>query len=141
MKSLRSIIGCTAAGLVLLTACRNDEPKTGSPGKAAQTYMTYAYERDFEQFANAFIFASDTVEPDRHDANVRAVKEILDEKGDEFYLPTDSVAQIRILTEDIDETGQRAKVTLETVCHGGRRDTTVHDLVKTGAEWKFIEVK
>ena len=83
----------------------------------------------------------EVVEPDRHDANVRAVKEILDEKGDEFYLPTDSVAQIRILTEDIDETGQRAKVTLETVCHGGRRDTTVHDLVKTGAEWKFIEVK
>lgn len=140
MKSLRSIIGCTAA-LVLLTACHNGASKTGSPAKAAKTYMGYAYNRDFEQFANAFIFASDTMEAGRHEANVRAVKEILDEKGDEFYVAMDSVSEIRVLAEKIDETGTRAKVTLETVCRGGKRDTTTHDLVKVGDGWKFFEDK
>ncbi len=140
MKSLLSLIGCTAAA-ALLTACHNGTPKGGSPGKAAQTYMGYAYNRDFEQFANAFIFASDTMEADRHEANVRAVKEILEEKGEAAFVAMDSVSDIRVLAEDLDETGTRAKVTLETVCRGGMRDTTVHDLVKVGNDWKFYEDK
>ncbi|MDE5735862.1 MAG: DUF4878 domain-containing protein [Bacteroidales bacterium] len=140
MKSLLYILGCAAA-LLPLTACHNGAPKAGSPTKAAKTYMTYAYNRDFEQFANAFIFASDTMEADRHEANVRAVKEILEEKGESVYVAMDSVSDIRVLAEELDETGTRAKVTLETVCRGGKRDTTTHDLVKVGDDWKFYEDK
>lgn len=141
MKSRLFIMGGAAVLLALLTACGNGTPKAGAPGKAAKTYMTYAYNRDFEQFANAFIFASDTMEADRHEANVKAIKEILDEKGNEFYVAMDSVSEIRVLAEEIDETGTRAKVTLETVCRGGMRDTTTHDLVKVGKDWKFYEDK
>lgn len=141
MKSRHFIVGCTVTAIALTAACRNGASKAGSPGKAAQTYMTYAYERDFERFADTFVFVSDTVEADRHAANVRAVKEILEEKGEAFYVAMDSVSEIRVLTEDIDGTGTRAKVTLETVCRGGMRDTTTHDLVKVGKDWKFFEDK
>ncbi len=133
--------GGALAVLLTLTACRNGSPASGSPAEAAKTYLTYAYEKNYEQFANTFVFSSDSIEAGRHEANVRAVKELLDEKGEEFYVSMDSVSQIRILSEKIDETGDRAEVTLETVCKGGLRDTTVHELVKREDGWKFYENK
>lgn len=145
MKSfsgLLSLSGLTLVALTALTACHNaDTPKAGSPAEAAKTYMTYAYEKNYGQFANAFVFSSDTVEASRHEANVRAVQELLEEKGEDFYVSMDSVSQINILSEQIDETGTRANVTLETVCRSGMRDTTVHGLVKGGDGWKFYEDK
>lgn len=141
IKSLSGILLAGGMALTVLTACRNGSPKADSPAQAAKTYLTYAYERNYGQFADAFVFSSDTVEAGRHEANVRAVQELLNEKGNEFYVSMDSVSQINILSEKIDESGTRAEVTLETVCHGGMRDTTTHELVRREDGWKFYEDK
>lgn len=130
-----------ATACLLPTACGDGTPKPGAPGKAAKAYLTYAYERNYDAFANAMVFASDSVEPGRHAANVRAVKEILDEKGDEFYVSIDSVKQINVLSEVLDESGLRAEVMLETVCRNGLRDTTAYELVKREDSWKIYQEK
>lgn len=141
LSGLLSLSGLTLVALTALTACRNGSSEADSPAEAAKTYITYAYERNYGQFANAFVFSSDTIEAGRHAANVRAVQELLEEKGDEFYVSIDSVSQINVLSEKIDENGTRAEVWLETVCRGGLRDTTPYTLVKREDGWKFYEDK
>ncbi len=111
-----------------------------TPGEAAKKYTQYVADGEYEKFVDAIAYDEKADE-----AAVKQQKEmilaLLQEKGKKSIDEKEGITNIEIVSEEISEDGNEAKVSLKQTYGNGETEDANYDMVKKDGTWKMVVKK
>lgn len=119
--------GLFVMALMLMTSCT---PST--PGAAAKKYSEYLKSGDYDKFVDGIAYKEEQT------ADQKVILEaMLKEKASEEFAKKGGIKDIEIISEEISEDGNTAKVVLKQTYGNGESDEGNYDMVKKDGKWKM----
>jgi acid phosphatase class B len=128
MKKLFFAIICLCVSFAFV-ACSGSSPS----GEAAKC-IDYLKDKDYAAFVETINVKADT--PEKEAATKQQLLEMLQGKGDKMYEKKGGIASYSLISEQIAEDGQIAKVEYEIVYGDGSKDNNSFKMVLVDGVWK-----
>lgn len=124
--------GLFATIIFMLASCGG----ASTPGAAAKQYAEYVQNGKYEKFVDGIVF-----DEKMDAAKVKEAKEgltaMLKEKVNKEIEKKQGIKQIDIVSEEVAEDGNTAKVVLKQTYGNGETDDNTYDMIKQDGKWKM----
>lgn len=127
-----SYFGLFATLMLIMASCGS--PST--PGAAAKQYAEYIQKGNYEKFADGIV-----LDEKMDAAKVKEAKEgltaMLKEKVSKEIEKKEGIKNIEIVSEEVAEDGNTAKVILKQTYGNGETEENTYDMIKKDGSWKM----
>lgn len=124
--------GLLATILFIMASCGG----ASTPGAAAKQYAEYVRDGKYEKFVDGIVF-----DEKMDAAKVKEAKEgltaMLKEKVSKEIEKKQGIKQIDLVSEEVAEDGNTAKVILKQTYGNGETEENTYDMVKQDGKWKM----
>ncbi|MDL2213890.1 DUF4878 domain-containing protein [Bacteroides sp. OttesenSCG-928-D19] len=126
--------GLVVLAMTILAACSSG---AGSPGKVAAKYATYLADGQYEKFLDGLAMP-DNATPEEFKEQKDMLLSMLKEKGDQMIQERGKLQKVEVVSEDIAEDGETAKVKLLNTYEKGESEDQTFKMMKQNGKWKIV---
>ena len=130
MKKLFVAVMCMGA-MLATTSCGGG---ASTPAEAAADCLELMKDKDYEGFVETIKVEADT--PEEAKQGKEMLVAMLKEKGDAMMEQKQGIASYTLVSEEVAEDGQTAKVVYDVTYGDGSTDKQKFDMVLVDGEWK-----
>lgn len=123
--------GLFATILFIMASCG-----ASTPGAAAKQYAEYVQNGKYEKFVDGIVF-DQKIDAAKAKEAKEGLTAMLKEKVSKEIEKKQGIKQIDIVSEEVAEDGNTAKVVLKQTYGNGETDENTYDMVKQDGKWKM----